>query len=80
MMNNELRLSKDMGDAEATEEGLRALLHKEGTALSDLRPSGIAQIDEQRVDVVTQGGLIGQGDRVRVSKVESNRVVVERVR
>jgi membrane-bound ClpP family serine protease len=52
------------------------LLHATGVALSQLRPSGIAQINGQRVDVVTEGGLIDRGTRVRVVTVEGARVVV----
>jgi membrane-bound serine protease (ClpP class) len=78
-MSDGLRLNTDVGDADATEQGLRALLHKEGAAVSDLRPSGVAQIEGNRVDVVTRGEMIAQGDRVRVRQVEGNRVVVERV-
>lgn len=78
-MENELKLDKDIGDAEATEKGIGALLGKQGIAISELRPAGVAEIEGQRVDVVTQGGMIAEGDRVRVTKVEGNRVVVEAI-
>jgi len=74
------RLNKDMAEADATETGLSGLLHKEGTAASDLRPAGVAEIEGQRVDVVTQGEMIAEGDRVRVTEVEGNRVVVARTK
>lgn len=47
-----------------------------GTALTQLRPSGVAQINGQRVDVVTEGGLIERGTPVRVVAVEGARIVV----
>lgn len=78
-MENELKLDKDIGAAEATEKGIGALLGKEGTATSELRPAGVAEIEGRRVDVVTQGGMIAEGDRVRVAEVEGNRVVVEAI-
>lgn len=55
------------------------LLHGTGTALTQLRPSGAAQINGQRVDVVTEGGLIERGTPVKVVAVEGARVVVRPV-
>lgn len=52
------------------------LLHKTGTALSHLRPSGMALIDGQRVDVVTEGAMIERGAPVKVVALEGLRVVV----
>ena len=62
-----------------TETGLEQLLGKDGTAVSELRPAGFALIDGRRIDVVTQGGMIGKGEAVRVVEVESNRVIVAHV-
>ena len=55
------------------------LLHKTGTALTDLRPSGKALIAGRRVDVVTEGGMVERGSPVRVVAVEGMRVVVRAV-
>lgn len=52
------------------------LLDGIGTALTQLRPSGVAQINGQRVDVVTEGGLIERGTPVKVVAVEGARIVV----
>lgn len=52
------------------------LLNGTGVALSQLRPSGIATINGQRVDVVTEGGLIERGTAIKVVAVEGARVVV----
>ncbi|MFO1513005.1 MAG: NfeD family protein [Verrucomicrobiota bacterium] len=52
------------------------LLHGTGTALTQLRPSGTANINGQRVDVVTEGGLIARGAKVKVVAVEGSRIVV----
>jgi len=56
-----------------------ALIGKEGTVISGLRPGGIAEIDDQRVDVVADGQWIEAGARVRVLDVKGNRVMVCRV-
>jgi membrane-bound serine protease (ClpP class) len=50
-----------------------------GTAVSYLRPAGIASIDGRRIDVLTEGEFIAQGTNVRVVRVEGARVFVEPV-
>lgn len=55
------------------------LLHCTGVAITQLRPSGAALLNGQRVDVVTEGGLIDQGASVEVMEVEGARVVVREV-
>ena len=55
------------------------LLNGTGVALTQLRPSGTASINGQRVDVVTEGGLIERGTAVKVVAVEGARVVVRGV-
>lgn len=52
------------------------LLNQTGTAFTQLRPSGIALINGQRVDVVTEGSLIEKGTPVKVVGIEGMRVVV----
>ena len=55
-------------------------LGKSGTARSMLRPAGIADIDGQRVDVVSDGELIEAGTPIRVHRVDGNRIVVQRAK
>ena len=52
------------------------LLNGTGTALTQLRPSGVATINGQRLDVVTEGGLIERGTAVKVVAIEGSRIVV----
>lgn len=54
-------------------------LGRTGTAASPLRPSGIATIDDARVDVVSDGAFIDAGTPIQVVRVDGNRVVVRRV-
>jgi membrane-bound serine protease (ClpP class) len=56
----------------------RQWLGRTGTALSPLRPAGIAEIDGARVDVVSDGGFIDAGTSIEVTRVDGNRVVVQR--
>jgi membrane-bound serine protease (ClpP class) len=67
----------NLGYVSAPEHDSR-LLGRTGTALSPLRPAGIATIDGVRVDVVSDGGFIDAGTPIEVTRVEGNRVVVQR--
>jgi membrane-bound serine protease (ClpP class) len=55
------------------------LIGVEGTAATDLRPAGIATIGTERLDVVTEGGFVAKGTRIRVIRSEAYRHVVETV-
>jgi len=44
--------------------------------LTPLRPSGTAEINGSRIDVVTGGEFIAAGESVEVYQVEGGRVVV----
>lgn len=63
----------------AAKKDLERHLGLEGIALTTLRPAGTAMIDGDRVDVVTEGGYISAGERVKVVLVEGGRVVVRQV-
>jgi membrane-bound serine protease (ClpP class) len=52
------------------------LVGQDGVAVTDLRPSGTAQIGPERVDVVTEGEYVAQGRTVRVVRSEGYRHVV----
>jgi membrane-bound serine protease (ClpP class) len=55
------------------------LLHRTGVAITQLRPSGDAFINGQRVDVISEGALIDRGASLKVVAVEGMRVVVREV-
>ena len=56
------------------------LVGRDGTAITDLRPSGTARIGEERIDVVTEGEYVPQGSRVQVVRSDGYRHVVRAVR
>jgi membrane-bound serine protease (ClpP class) len=60
-----------------TSSDFTSLLGKSGVAASYLRPAGVALVDGQRVDVLTQGEFIPEGSPIRVTRVEGARVFVE---
>jgi membrane-bound serine protease (ClpP class) len=63
----------------STEEERPSLIGQRGRALSDLRPGGFARIDGKRVDVVTQGDYIREGDLIEVVADDYYRRVVIRI-
>jgi membrane-bound serine protease (ClpP class) len=71
-------LASNQGYASAP-EGDAQLLGRRGRASSALRPAGIAEIDGQRVDVVSEGGMIDAGQLVEVTRVDGNRIVVRQI-
>jgi len=71
-------LAAGQGYASAPESDMR-LIGRTGVTASPLHPAGIALIDGNRVDVVSNGPLIGAGEPVVVDKVDGNRVVVRRI-
>lgn len=71
------QLSKEDGIV-SQKEDLKAYLNQEGTAVTDLRPSGSALINECRLDVVTDGEYIESGSSVVVTQVAGNRIIVEK--
>jgi membrane-bound serine protease (ClpP class) len=53
-------------------------LGKSGTTMTPLRPAGIAHLNDERVDVVSEGGFIEAGQAIDVIRVDGNRIVVRR--
>ena len=74
-----LALAAAQGPEYVTSADHGALRGRTGTAVSYLRPAGIASIEGRRVDVLTEGEFIAQGTPVRVVRVEGARIFVEPV-
>jgi len=55
------------------------LLNQTGVAHTNLRPSGTAMINGQRVDVVTEGPMLERGTPIKVVAIEGLRVVVRAI-
>ncbi len=67
--------SSDQGYHAAPRE-LTALVGKSGKTITPLRPAGVALINGQRVDIVTQGEFVEPETEIEVIQVEGSRVVV----
>ncbi len=55
------------------------LIGKEGIALTPLRPSGTALVEDERIDVVTEGTFIAKDSKVKVVKTEGSKIVVRQI-
>jgi len=75
----EAGLGAGQGYASAPESDL-SWLGKQGMTLSPLRPAGLAEIEDQRIDVVSDGEFIESQAPIIVSRVDGNRIVVRRHR
>ncbi len=64
------------GDASDTAASRGRLLGREGMALSPLRPTGVAEIEGERVEVTTEGAFIAAGSRIRVVALVRGRYLV----
>ncbi len=67
--------SKEKGFTSA--DDLSGLLDKNGLAITMLRPSGIALIDGKRTDVIAESLYIDKDKKIKVIKVEGNKVIVK---
>ncbi len=58
------------------ESDVASLVGRKGVAQTDLRPSGIANFDEVRMNVVSEGDYIRKGEAVVIRSIQGNRIVV----
>jgi membrane-bound serine protease (ClpP class) len=77
-LNTNLAGTSATGGAGVTLDGasVSALIGRYGTAVSDLRPAGVASIEGERMDVVSDGEFIRAGTTLEVTRVEGRRIVV----
>lgn len=59
---------------------LNNLLSEEGIALTTLRPSGIANIKGNKIDVISEGEMISKNTKIKVIDVKGNRIIVKPVK
>lgn len=60
-------------------EDMQRYIGKEGITTTMLRPSGIARIDGERLDVITDGEFVEKGVKIKVVKASAGRIIVTEV-
>lgn len=69
-------LAPGSGADDGEQEQRRRLLGRVGTAVTPLRPAGVAEVDGLRVEVQTEGGFISAGSAVRIVAMDRRRFFV----
>ncbi len=64
------------GEESDASSDLSYFVGREGETHTALRPAGIAEFDGVKLNVVSDGDFINVGCRIRVERVEGNRIVV----
>jgi len=82
------KLSKSriiLRETESNEAGYRStqdteiFLGKEGVTTTVLRPTGMAEFDGVKLNVISEGEFIPAGSKVRIVRVEGSRILVHTV-
>ena len=74
-----------LNDSISTKDGYVAsesrleLLGQKLIAYTDLRPAGVAILENEKLDVVTDGDFIEKGNKIEVIRVEGMRIVVKKI-
>jgi membrane-bound ClpP family serine protease len=74
ILSDSLRRDADLDAVES--ESRARLLGKTGTAITPLRPGGMADLGGERVEVETEGAFVAAGSPVRVIALNRQRVLV----
>jgi len=69
---------KELGYTVGTKD-LKRLTGKEGIAITPLRPSGIAEINGKKLNVLTRGEYVDSNSKIKIISVEGNKIVVEAI-
>jgi len=72
-----LQTAEDRSNGYIAEPIREELIGVVGVATTDLRPSGTAQFDDERLDVVSDTGFVAKGSKIRVIRAEGYRLVIE---
>ena len=74
-----ISLSTSVGSMEghADSRGAHDLLGRKGTAATPLRPAGIGEFGDRRVNVVARGAFVDKDTPIVVAETHGNRIVVE---
>lgn len=57
-------------------EDMEIFLGREGVTTTVLRPTGMAEFDGVRLNVVSEGEFVPSGERVQIVRVEGSRILV----
>ncbi len=64
-------------DAPEKRHPVEMLVGKQGRAATSLRPSGVVLVEDQRLDVVTDGKFVEAGQPIKILRIDGRNIVVE---
>ena len=59
-------------------DNMDRLIDKEGTTVSELRPTGFIEIDGERLDALSEGSFIPRDTPIKVVRIEGSKIFVRR--
>ena len=71
-----LRSTERPEDGYVANEDMKVFLGRTGTVITTLRPTGMAEFDGVRLNVMSSGEFIEAGTQVRIEKVDGGRILV----
>lgn len=66
-------------DSQEINKKFQSFLNQQGVTLTSLRPSGMIELGNQKVDAISQGEYIEKNEKVQVVQIEGNKVVVKQI-
>ena len=75
ILSSQLKTEKGYISASSKDE----YLGKKGITVSELRPTGIVEINGERMDALSEGNYIDKASKIEVVKVEGSKIFVRRV-
>ena len=72
------KLDSLSGKVEISDENFSRLKNESGVTVTELRPSGIAEINGKRYSVVSEGEMINPSVEIIVKEVEGNSIIVRK--
>jgi len=57
----------------------KRLIGKEGIAITPLRPSGMVEVNGEKLNAITRGEYVDSNTKIKIISVEGNKIVVEEV-
>jgi membrane-bound ClpP family serine protease len=74
-----LHATEDPEGGYVASEDLKVFIGHEGVTTTALRPAGIAEFDEVRLNVISEGEYIESGRRVRIISTDGSQVTVREI-
>lgn len=68
----------DVFEPEVSEKDMSFYVGKQGATLTVLRPAGMGEFDGVKLNIVSDGEYIGLGEKVKVERVEGNKIIVRK--